>query len=153
MSEQFDGDNFADTSSVDAMPCLLPGPEGGMAWHGLSVATWWNSESRRLAADGVHVVEQQRWQDRLCADAVCICQVATQNMYAEVQYYIIFPKMRYEYGPNDLYLSVMNPTPRIALFVGWFVRNKNDSFDAKIVNTRLAKIFIAIFAPEERLPS
>ena len=39
-------------------------------------------------------------------------------MYAEVQYYIIFPKMRYEYGPNDLYLSVMNPTPRIALFVG-----------------------------------
>ena len=91
------------------MPCLLPGPEGGMAWHGLSVATWWNSESRRLAADGVHVVEQQRWQDRLCADAVCICQVATQNMYAEVRYYIIFPKMRYEYGPNDLYLSVMNP--------------------------------------------
>ena len=32
--------------------------------------------------------------------------------------------MRYEYGPNDFYLSVMNPTPRIALFVGWFVRDK-----------------------------
>ena len=28
--------------------------------------------------------------------------------------------MRYEYGPNDLYLSVMNPTPRIALFVRWW---------------------------------
>ena len=30
---------------------------------------------------------------------------------------------------------------------------KNDAFDAKIVNTRLTKIFIAIFAPHERLPS
>ena len=30
---------------------------------------------------------------------------------------------------------------------------KNDAFDAKIVNTRLRKIFIAIFAPDERLPS
>ena len=30
---------------------------------------------------------------------------------------------------------------------------KNDAFDAEIVNTRLAKIFIAIFAPDERLPS
>ena len=30
---------------------------------------------------------------------------------------------------------------------------KNDAFDAKIVNMRLTKIFIAIFAPEERLPS
>ena len=30
---------------------------------------------------------------------------------------------------------------------------KNDAFDAKIVNTRLTKIFIAIFAPDERLPS
>ena len=49
-----------------------------------------DSESRRLGADGVHVVEQQRWQDRLCADAVCICQVAIQNMYAEVQYYEIY---------------------------------------------------------------
>ena len=27
---------------------------------------------------------------------------------------------------------------------------KNDAFDAKIVNTRLTKIFIAIFAPDER---
>ena len=27
---------------------------------------------------------------------------------------------------------------------------KNDAFDAKIVNTRLTKIFIAIFAPNER---
>ena len=27
------------------------------------------------------------------------------------------------------------------------------AFDAKIVNTRLTKIFIAIFAPDERLPS
>ena len=31
--------------------------------------------------------------------------------------------------------------------------HKNDAFDAKIVNTRLTKIFIAIFAPDERLPS
>ena len=30
---------------------------------------------------------------------------------------------------------------------------KNDAFDAKIVNTRLTKIFIATFAPDERLPS
>ena len=30
---------------------------------------------------------------------------------------------------------------------------KKDAFDAKIVNTRLTKIFIAIFAPDERLPS
>ena len=30
---------------------------------------------------------------------------------------------------------------------------KNDAFDAEIVNTRLTKIFIAIFAPDERLPS
>ena len=30
---------------------------------------------------------------------------------------------------------------------------KNDAFDAKIVNTRLTEIFIAIFAPNERLPS
>ena len=30
---------------------------------------------------------------------------------------------------------------------------KNDAFDAKIVNTRLTKIIIAIFAPDERLPS
>ena len=31
--------------------------------------------------------------------------------------------------------------------------HKNGAFDAKIVNTRLTKIFIAIFAPDERLPS
>ena len=30
---------------------------------------------------------------------------------------------------------------------------KNDAFVAKIVNTGLTKIFIAIFAPDERLPS
>ena len=30
---------------------------------------------------------------------------------------------------------------------------KNNTFDEKIVNTRLTKIFIAIFAPDERLPS
>ena len=30
---------------------------------------------------------------------------------------------------------------------------QKDAFDAKIVNTRLTKIFIAIFAPDERLPS
>ena len=29
----------------------------------------------------------------------------------------------------------------------------NDAFDAKIVNTRLTKIFMAIFAPDESLPS
>ena len=31
--------------------------------------------------------------------------------------------------------------------------HKNDAFDAKIVNTRLTKIFIVIFAPDVRLPS
>ena len=30
---------------------------------------------------------------------------------------------------------------------------KKDAFDAKIVNTRLTKIFIAYFAPDERLPT
>ena len=30
---------------------------------------------------------------------------------------------------------------------------KNDAFVAKIVNTRLTKILMAIFAPDERLPS
>ena len=30
---------------------------------------------------------------------------------------------------------------------------KKDAFDAKNVNTRLTKIFIVIFAPDERLPS
>ena len=33
------------------------------------------------------------------------------------------------------------------------IMRKNDTFDAKIVNTRLTKIFIAFFAPDERLPS
>ena len=33
------------------------------------------------------------------------------------------------------------------------ITSKKDSFVAKIVNTRLTKIFIAIFAPDERLPS
>ena len=32
-------------------------------------------------------------------------------------------------------------------------RGALSTFDAKIVNTRLTKIFIAIFAPDERLPS
>merc|ERR1711973_516244 len=30
---------------------------------------------------------------------------------------------------------------------------QNDAFVAKIVNTRLTNIFMAIFAPDERLPS
>ena len=30
---------------------------------------------------------------------------------------------------------------------------KNDAFVAKIVNVRLTKVFMAIFAPDERLPS
>ena len=30
---------------------------------------------------------------------------------------------------------------------------KNDAFVAKIVNTRLVKTFMAVFAPDERLPS
>ena len=33
------------------------------------------------------------------------------------------------------------------------ITRKNDAFDAKIVNMRLTKIFIAIFVPDERLPS
>ena len=33
------------------------------------------------------------------------------------------------------------------------ITRKNDAFDAKIVNTRLTEILIAIFAPDERLPS
>ena len=33
------------------------------------------------------------------------------------------------------------------------ITRKNDAFVAKFVNTRLTKIFMAIFAPDERLPS
>ena len=33
------------------------------------------------------------------------------------------------------------------------ITRKNDAFDANIVNTRLTKIFIVIFAPDKRLPS
>ena len=33
------------------------------------------------------------------------------------------------------------------------ITRKNDAFDGKFVNTRLTKIFIVIFAPDERLPS
>ena len=33
------------------------------------------------------------------------------------------------------------------------ITRKNDAFVAKIVNTRLTKIFIAYFAPDERLPT
>ena len=38
-------------------------------------------------------------------------------------------------------------------FCKFAITRKNDAFDAKIVNTRLTKILIAIFAPNERLPS
>ena len=30
---------------------------------------------------------------------------------------------------------------------------KNDAFVAKMVNTRLTKVFMTIFAPDERLPT
>ena len=33
------------------------------------------------------------------------------------------------------------------------IAHKNDAFVAKIVNMRLTKIFMAIFAPDERLPT
>ena len=33
------------------------------------------------------------------------------------------------------------------------ITRKKDVFDAKIVNTSLTKIFMGIFAPDERLPS
>ena len=33
------------------------------------------------------------------------------------------------------------------------IMHKNDAFVAKIVNTRLTKIIMAIFAPDKRLPS
>ena len=33
------------------------------------------------------------------------------------------------------------------------ITRKNNAFVAKIVNTRLTKIFMAIFAPNERLPT
>ena len=38
-------------------------------------------------------------------------------------------------------------------FCKFAITCKNDAFDAKIVNTGLTEIFIAIFAPGERLPS
>ena len=41
----------------------------------------------------------------------------------------------------------------LSLFFKFAITRKNDAFDAKIVNTCLAKIFIAIFGPDERLPS
>ena len=33
------------------------------------------------------------------------------------------------------------------------ITRKDDTFVAKIVNMRLTKIFMAVFAPDERLPS
>ena len=41
----------------------------------------------------------------------------------------------------------------LSKFCKFAITRKNDAFDANIVNTRLTKIFIAIFAPDERLPS
>ena len=41
----------------------------------------------------------------------------------------------------------------LSQFCKFAITRKNDAFDAKIVNTRLTKIFIAIFVPDERLPS
>ena len=38
------------------------------------------------------------------------------------------------------------------IFSNLRLRRKNDAFVVKIVNTRLTKIFMAIFAPHERLP-
>ena len=38
-------------------------------------------------------------------------------------------------------------------FCKFAITRKNDAFDAKIVNTRWTKILVAIFAPDERLPS
>ena len=43
--------------------------------------------------------------------------------------------------------------PSLSLICKFAITHKNDAFDAKIVNTRLTKIFIAIFSPDERLPS
>ena len=39
------------------------------------------------------------------------------------------------------------------IFCKFAITRKNNAFDMKIVNTRLTKIVIAIFAPDERLPS
>ena len=33
------------------------------------------------------------------------------------------------------------------------ITRKNDAFVAKMVNTRLTKVFMTIFAPDERLPT
>ena len=41
----------------------------------------------------------------------------------------------------------------LSKFCNFAITRKKDAFDAKIVNTRLTKICIAIFAPDERLPS
>ena len=38
-------------------------------------------------------------------------------------------------------------------FCKFAITRKNYAFDAKIVTTHLTKIFMAIFAPDERLPS
>ena len=42
---------------------------------------------------------------------------------------------------------------RSALFCKFAITRKNDAFVAKIVNTRLTKIFMAIFALAEMLPT
>ena len=41
----------------------------------------------------------------------------------------------------------------LSKFCKFAITRKNDAFVAKIVNTRLTKNFMAIFAPDERLPS
>ena len=41
----------------------------------------------------------------------------------------------------------------VSYFCKFAITRKNDAFVAKIVNTCLTKIFMAIFVPDERLPS
>ena len=41
----------------------------------------------------------------------------------------------------------------LSLSCKFAITRKNDAFVAKIVNARLTNIFMAIFAPDERLPS
>ena len=76
-----------------------------------------------------------RWLDNRVAEVVRGHGSKTVFFGQEVHYYMVY--IAYF---SELYLQICDYV-------------QNDAFVAKIVNTRLTKIFMAIFAPDERLPS
>ena len=79
-----------------------------------------------------------------------ICGILFYTFLQMLSLFIYFPRLVASFQ-GCLYLT-QEMKPPIYIFQGCTPR-KNDTFVAKIVNTRLTKIFMAIFALDERLPS